>query len=50
MRGLFFVWLMGFATMAMADVPVPQGAFENSACVECHQQHNADSHIRHQCR
>ena len=42
MRRLFFVWLIGFSALSMADVPVPEGAFENSACVECHQQHSAE--------
>jgi hypothetical protein len=42
MRGLFFVWLIGFASISMADVPIPAGTFENSACLECHQQQNAE--------
>ena len=42
MRGLFFVWLIGFAALSMADVPIPKGPFENSACLECHQQHSAE--------
>ncbi|MEN8205173.1 MAG: multiheme c-type cytochrome [Pseudomonadota bacterium] len=42
MRGLFFIWLIGFATLSRADVPVPKGPFENSACLECHQQQDAE--------
>jgi hypothetical protein len=42
MRGLLCAWLIGFSALSMADVPVPEGAFENSACVECHQQHSAE--------
>jgi len=42
MRGLFFVWLIGFAALSMADVPIPEGPFENSACLECHQQHSTE--------
>ena len=42
MRRLFFVWLIGFANISMADVPIPEGTFENSACLECHQQHSAE--------
>jgi hypothetical protein len=42
MRGLVFVWLIGFASVAMADVPIPEGTFENSACLECHQQQDAE--------
>jgi hypothetical protein len=42
MRRLFFVWLIGFASVSMADVSIPEGTFENSACMECHQQHSAE--------
>lgn len=42
MRGLLCVLLIGFAAMSMADVPVPKGPFENSACLECHQQQSAE--------
>ena len=42
MRGLLCVWLIGFTSASMADAPVPEGAFENSACVECHQQQHAE--------
>jgi hypothetical protein len=42
MRGLLCVWLIGFAAMSMADEPAPKGPFENSACLECHQQHSAE--------
>ena len=42
MRRLLFVWLAGFASLSMAGVPVPEGTFENSACLECHQQQNAE--------
>ena len=42
MRRLFFVWLIVFANISMADVPIPEGTFENSACIECHQQHSAE--------
>jgi hypothetical protein len=42
MRGLFFVWLIGFSSVSMADAPVPKGPFENSACLECHQQQSAE--------
>ena len=42
MRRLFFVSLIGFANISMADVPMPEGTFENSACLECHQQHSAE--------
>jgi hypothetical protein len=42
MRGLFCVWLTGFAAMSMADVPIPEGPFENSACLECHQQQSTE--------
>jgi hypothetical protein len=42
MRGLFCMWLIGFSALSMADVPVPEGPFENSACIECHQQQSAE--------
>ena len=42
MRGLLFTWLIGFPALSMAEVPVPQGPFENSACMECHQQQSAE--------
>ena len=42
MRGLFLAWLTGFASVSMADVPRPEGTFENSACLECHQQQNPE--------
>jgi len=42
MRGLFYVWLIGFASISMADVPAPEGTFENNACLECHQQQSAE--------
>ena len=42
MRGLLGVWLIGFAAMSMADVTIPEGPFENSACLECHLQQNAE--------
>ncbi len=42
MRSLLCVWLIGFGPLSVADVPVPDGPFENSACLECHQQQNAD--------
>ena len=42
MRGLLCAWLTGFAAIAMADAPIPEGPFENSACLECHQQQNAE--------
>jgi hypothetical protein len=41
MRRLLCVWLTGFAAMSMADVPITEGPFENSACLECHKQQNA---------
>jgi len=42
MRGLLCVLLTGYAIISMADVPIPKGAFENSACLECHQQQSAE--------
>jgi hypothetical protein len=42
MRRLYLVWLIGFTGISMADVPMPEGPFENSACIECHQQHGAE--------
>jgi hypothetical protein len=36
------MWLIGFSAMSVADVPIPEGPFENSACLECHQQHSAE--------
>ena len=42
MRGLFYVWLIAFASISMADVPAPEGTFENNACLECHQQQSAE--------
>jgi len=42
MRRLFFVWLIGFALVTMADVPIPEGTFENGACLKCHQQQNTE--------
>jgi hypothetical protein len=42
MRWLLCVWLTGFAAMSMADVPIPAGSFENSMCLECHQQQSAE--------
>lgn len=42
MRGLLCAGLTMFAAMSMADVPIPEGPFENSACLECHQQHSAE--------
>jgi hypothetical protein len=36
------MWLIGFSAMAVADVPIPEGPFENSACLECHQQQGAE--------
>ncbi|MEN8108149.1 MAG: multiheme c-type cytochrome [Pseudomonadota bacterium] len=42
MRRLVCVWLTGFASISMAEVPVPEGTFENSACLECHQQQSAE--------
>ena len=42
MRRLFFVWLIGFSSVSMAAVPIPDGTFENSACLECHQQQDAE--------
>ena len=42
MRKPLCVWLTGFAAMSMADVPIPEGLFENSACLECHQQQSAE--------
>jgi hypothetical protein len=42
MRRLLCAGLIGFSVMSMAGVPVPAGPFENSACLECHQQHNAE--------
>ena len=42
MRGLFFVWLIGFASISLADIPIPAGTFENSACLACHQQQDAE--------
>jgi len=41
MRRLLCAWLIGFSALSMAAVPVPEGTFENSACLECHQQHSA---------
>lgn len=42
MRGLLCTGLTMLAAMSMADVPIPEGTFENSACLECHQQHSAE--------
>jgi len=42
MHRLFLVWLIGFASVSTADVPIPKGSFENSACMECHQQQDAE--------
>jgi len=42
MRALLLAGLIGFSAMSMADAPVPEGPFENSACLECHQQQNAE--------
>jgi hypothetical protein len=42
MRGLLHAGLIGFASISMADVPVTEGPFENSACLECHQQQSAE--------
>jgi len=42
MRRLFLAWLIGFASASMADDPIPEGTFENSACLECHQQQGAE--------
>jgi hypothetical protein len=42
MRGLICVWLMGLAPMSMAAAPAPKGPFENSACLECHRQQDAE--------
>lgn len=41
MRGLFCVWLITFSTLSLAGRPLPEGPFENSACLACHQQKNA---------
>jgi len=41
MRRLLYVWLIGFAPLSMADAPLPDGPFENSACHECHRQQDA---------
>ncbi len=37
MRGLLCAGLIGFVTLSMADGPIREGPFENSACLECHQ-------------
>ena len=42
MRGLLCMWLIGFSTLSIADVPIPKGPFENSACLACHQQQSAE--------
>lgn len=42
MRRLLCAWLIGFSALSIADVPVPEGTFENSACLECHRQHSAE--------
>jgi len=42
MRRLFLAGLIGFASVSMADAPIPEGTFENSACLECHQQQDAE--------
>jgi hypothetical protein len=42
MRGLLCAGLIGFSSISMADVPVTEGPFENSACLECHQQQSAE--------
>jgi Seven times multi-haem cytochrome CxxCH len=40
MRTLCCFWLIGLAAASMAD-PIPEGPFENDACLVCHQQQNA---------
>jgi len=42
MRGLLCIWLTGFVIVSMADVAIPEGPFENSACLECHQQQSTE--------
>ncbi|MFQ5642265.1 MAG: multiheme c-type cytochrome [Thiogranum sp.] len=42
MRNLFCAWLLGFSALAVADAPVPEGPFEEGACLECHQQQDPD--------
>ncbi len=40
MHRLFCVGLLGFAALSMAGTPIPEGPFENAACVSCHRQQN----------
>ena len=42
MRRLFLAGLIGFVSVSMAEAPIPEGTFENSACLECHQQQDAE--------
>ncbi len=42
MRGLLCAGLIGFVTLSMADGPIPEGPFENSACLACHQQQSTE--------
>ena len=42
MRRLLCAGLIGFSAMSMADAPVPEGPFENSACLACHQQQDTE--------
>ncbi len=34
--------LAGFSTIAVAENPAPEGEYKNNACVECHQQQDAE--------
>jgi len=42
MRGLFYAGLISFSAISMAEVQIPKGPFENSECLECHQQQSAE--------
>lgn len=42
MRRLLYLWLAVFAPLSVADVPLAEGPLEDSACLACHQQQDAD--------
>ena len=42
MNRLLEILLLGFSVGVMAGAQAPEGEFQNSACLECHQQQDAE--------